>query len=266
MDDLLSELARHVKSHYYGKYRGFVVDNKDPERRGRVTLRVPSVLGDQVTAWALPCVPFAGWFAIPEKDAPVWVEFEEGDLRRPLWTGTYWQKKEQVPEEARAPEAPTTRVLQSTSGHRLQLDDEDRKERVLLRHQGGAELAIDPKGTVSLTDAKGATVVLDAENERIRIEDGHGNAVIMSSTGTVVEDANSNRIEMGPTGIKVKGQQIVIEGSQVMLGGAGGEPVIKGTTFLTLFATHVHTTALGPTSPPIPQGELSSLSTGVMAK
>jgi len=62
----------------------------------------------------------------------------------------------------------------------------------------------------------------------------------------------------------VTGQQIVVKGSQVMLGGQGGEPIIKGTSFLSLFATHMHPSAMGPTGPPIPQGEMSSLSSKVM--
>jgi len=70
------------------------------------------------------------------------------------------------------------------------------------------------------------------------------------------------RVKQGP--INVKGQQIVVEGSQVMLGGQGGEPVIKGTSFLSLFATHMHPTAMGPSGPPIPQGEMSSLSSKVL--
>jgi hypothetical protein len=61
---------------------------------------------------------------------------------------------------------------------------------------------------------------------------------------------------------------VTIEGSMVNIGGAGGEPLIKGMSFLSLFATHMHTcTAPGsPTSPPIPQGEMSTLSTTSMVK
>jgi len=64
----------------------------------------------------------------------------------------------------------------------------------------------------------------------------------------------------------VKGAQIVLDGNQVMLGGAGGEPLIKGQSFLSLFATHVHTSSPsgGPTSPPLPQGEMSTLSMKVL--
>jgi hypothetical protein len=98
------------------------------------------------------------------------------------------------------------------------------------------------------------------------LQDANGNTLTLDNTGAKLEDANGNKIEMASSGVTVSGQQIVVNGSQVMLGGQGGEPIIKGQSFLTLFATHIHTCAApgAPTSPPIPQGEMSSLSTKVM--
>jgi hypothetical protein len=86
----------------------------------------------------------------------------------------------------------------------------------------------------------------------------------MEASGTTLEDSNGNKIEMAASGVTVTGQQVVVKGTQVMLAGQGGEPIIKGQSFLTLFATHVHPSAMGPTGPPIPQGEMSSLSTKVL--
>ncbi|ATB39032.1 phage tail protein [Cystobacter fuscus] len=265
-DELLVQLTRQVREKYYGKYRGFVVDNEDPEKLGRLRVMVPSVLGEEPSPWALPCMPFGGlagqgWFLLPEVDAQVWVEFEEGDVRRPIWTGTFWQKSADVPEPA-AKTPPTTRLLQTPGGHVLQFDDEPDQERLLLHHPSGAEVSLEPKGSIALTDAEGATVVLDAEAKTLRIEDSHGNSVQLGSSGVLVEDANGNRIELGSSGATVSAQKVVVEASQVMLGGSGGEPVIKGQSFLSLFATHMHTSGPpgGPTSPPIPQGEMSTLS------
>lgn len=45
---------------FFGVYRGTVVSNLDPEYRGRITAKVPQVLGSSTTVWALPCVP-PGW-------------------------------------------------------------------------------------------------------------------------------------------------------------------------------------------------------------
>ena len=107
---------------------------------------------------------------------------------------------------------------------------------------------------------------MDAENSEIIIEDANGNIMTMNSSGTKVEDSNGNIIEMAAAGITEEAPKIVIKGGQVHLGDEGGEPVIKGSSFLGMFATHIHTVAPtvgGPTSPPIPQGEMSTLSTTV---
>jgi Type VI secretion system/phage-baseplate injector OB domain len=269
MEETVVRLARQVAERRYGKYRGFVADNEDPQKRARLKLRVPSVLGDEESDWALPCLPFGGaagqgFFSVPEVNAQVWVEFEEGDVHRPLWVGTFWMAQADVPSAA-AISPPTTRLFVTPKGHTLQFDDKDDEEQILLRHPKEATLVIDKDGSVALTDAKGAKLTLDAAGEEVLIEDSSGNKLTMSSSGIVAEDANGNKIEMASSGINVKGQQIVIEGSQVMLGGQGGEPVIKGTSFLSLFATHMHPTGMGPSGPPIPQGEMSSLSSKVMA-
>jgi len=270
MEEMLVQLFNEVTEKRLGKFRGFVVDNKDPQKRARLKLKVPSVLGDQETDWALPCLPFGGaagfgLFLVPEIDAQVWVEFEEGDLHRPIWTGTFWQEESGAPEEA-AKDEPTTRLLQTPSGHIMQFDDESGEERFRLHHPTEAEIEIDKDGTIILTDASGALLRLDADAGEIVLEDANGNSITTNSTGITVEDSHGNKIETTSSGITIEGTKILVKGTQVDLGGTGGEPVIKGQSFLGLFATHIHTVASvvgGPTSPPIPQGEVSSLSTVV---
>lgn len=264
MDDVVANLAAEVQNKYYGKYRGFVVDNDDPDQLARLRLRVPSVLGETQTAWALPCLPFGGLqdqglFMVPEVGAQVWVEFEEGELSHPIWTGTFWQQGGDTPSEA-AQSPPTTRALKTPAGHVLQFDDAEGAQRFRLHHPQDAEMTIDENGTVALSDANGATLTLDAGANSVVLEDANGNTLTMDSSATVIEDKNGNRIEMAASGITVQGQQVVVQGTQVKLGGQGGEPLIKGQSFLTLFATHIHPTGVGPSGPPIPQGEFSTLS------
>ncbi len=57
MEELLLQLARQYQNKYYGKYRGFVADNDDPQQLGRLRVIVPSVLGEAETGWALPSFP-----------------------------------------------------------------------------------------------------------------------------------------------------------------------------------------------------------------
>lgn len=67
---------------------------KDPEKRGRIRVACPKVLGDAVSNWCEPCVPVAidleGDFAIPPVGEAVWVEFEEGEANQPIWVGGWW--------------------------------------------------------------------------------------------------------------------------------------------------------------------------------
>lgn len=269
MEDTVLQLARTTAQRRYGKYRGFVVDNDDPQKRGRLKVRVPAVLGEDVSDWAMPCMPFGGgpaygWFAIPEVEAQVWIEFEQGDVNHLIWVGTFWQNADDVPAAA-AIGPPTTRLFATPAGHVLQFDDLEGEEQIKLLHPKDASLTIDRDGTLTLADAKGAKLTLDAAGERVTLEDAAGNTLTMSSSGTLIEDANGNKIEMTGAGIHVKGQQVVVEGTTVMLGGQGGEPVIKGTSFLASFMAHTHPTAMGPSGPPIPTGPpTSSLSTKVM--
>lgn len=271
MEELLLKLAKQFQNKYFGKYRGFVADNDDPEQIGRLRLTVPAVLGEATSGWALPALPFGGladqgFFAVPEVGAQVWVEFEAGNVNQPIWTGTFWQASGDPPREA-ALSPPTTRVFKTPSGHTLQFDDKDGEEKFRLAHPAGTETSVDENGTVIIADPQGNTLTLNADSNEVVLEDANGNTLTMSSSGTTVEDSNGNKIEMAASGITVKGAQVVVEGQQVMLAGSGGEPIIKGQSFLTLFMTHIHTVAPvvgGPTSPPIPQGEMSTLSMKVL--
>jgi len=78
----------------YGKYRGIVVNINDPQKLGRLQVQVPDVLGENISAWVLPCVPYAGnqvgTFLIPPIGANIWVEFEAGNKQHPIWSGCFW--------------------------------------------------------------------------------------------------------------------------------------------------------------------------------
>ena len=214
LEELVIQLAQRIQGKYYGKYRGFVVDNADPDHVARLKLRVPSVLGTTELDWARPCLPFGGLkdqglFMIPEKEAQVWVEFEEGELSEPIWTGTFWQQADDSPAEAQL-DPPTTRVFKTPTGHLLQFDDEKDKEKIILHHMKGAELSIDEKGTVVWTDAAGSTITMDADAGEVVVAEANGNTISMTSSGTTIEDANGNKIEMTSSSIKITASKIEI--------------------------------------------------------
>lgn len=139
MEQMVVELAESQRGRYFGKYRGLVRDVEDPENMGRIIAQVPEVYGEEDSPWALPSVPFAGqnhgFVVLPEVGDGVWIEFEAGDTSRPIWTGCWWANGE-MPTAA----GTQTRVLLTSRGHQLILDDE--ASQIQLLHSGGAEITL----------------------------------------------------------------------------------------------------------------------------
>lgn len=95
---------------YFGKYKGYIRDNADPQNRGRVRCFCPQVMGPQDDAehwlgWAEGNFPWMGGINTIDFGAPytkeqqitafgseyigVWIEFEQGQVDFPIWCGTW---------------------------------------------------------------------------------------------------------------------------------------------------------------------------------
>jgi uncharacterized protein involved in type VI secretion and phage assembly len=152
---------------FYGKYRGVVIDNRDPLQLGRVRARVQDVLGDQESGWALPSVPYAGkdvgLFLIPPVDALVWVEFEHGDPDYPIWTGCFWATGE-VPA---LPATAEKKVLK-TDASTITLDDTRGTGGVTIETTDGMEVVINTQGIEITAGRKNIKIT----GSRVSINDG----------------------------------------------------------------------------------------------
>lgn len=86
----------HKSKEFGGIYRGFVVDNKDPEELLRAKLRVPEVSGQEITDWATPAASFYGGYADggtafpPEIGSGVFVMYEHGNVDMPVYLGGWY--------------------------------------------------------------------------------------------------------------------------------------------------------------------------------
>lgn len=101
----MADLGDGLTKRYFGKYRGTVFNNADPEFRGRLILRVPEVLGMFPSSWALPCLPVAGpqmgfYLVPPPVGTGVWVEFEHGNPQKPIWVGCFWSTAAEPPAKS----------------------------------------------------------------------------------------------------------------------------------------------------------------------
>jgi len=154
---------------FYGKYRGTVVNNLDPEQIGRIQAIVPAVSNIVPTSYAMPCVPFAGkqegFFAIPQIGAGVWIEFEGGDPDKPIWVGGYWGVFAEVPTLALLPPAvPPGQnvVIQTTLQNMVAVSDAPPTPLtggIVLKSTTGAMIVVNDTG-IYIQNGKGASLTM----------------------------------------------------------------------------------------------------------
>jgi hypothetical protein len=172
----MSSETEGAAKRYYGKYRGTVIMNVDPEQRGRIMAMVPDVLGFIPSSWAMPCFPIAGkqngFYAIPKIGDGVWIEFEQGDPDYPIWVGSFWGIVAEVPLAALAgnPADPNI-VIQSLLQQQVIVSDMPPAPPppvmppipttggIILRSTTGASIVVNDAG-IFLNNGKGASVEL----------------------------------------------------------------------------------------------------------
>ena len=155
-----------MSERFYGKYRGTVIQNVDPEQRGRIQAMVPAVSSLLPTSWALPCVPMAGiqsgtWF-LPQLGSAVWIEFEGGDPDYPIWSGCFWATAGHVPTDVILGSTPVSPniVLQSALMNRVVVTDlPGPLGGIALKSTTGASIIVNDTG-IYINNGKGASIVM----------------------------------------------------------------------------------------------------------
>ena len=150
---------------FFGKYRGTVANNVDPQQTGRVQVIVPDVSAIALTSWAMPCTPIGGpqmgMFTVPQVGTGIWVEFEQGDPDYPVWVGNYWGSAAEVPALSRSipPTVPGI-TLQTPAQNGIVVSDVPGPTGgVLITTPKGAVISVSDQG-IFITNGKGATISL----------------------------------------------------------------------------------------------------------
>ena len=151
---------------FFGKYRGKVVNNVDPNEQARLQVSVPAVLGEGQMSWAMPSVPFAGqsvgFFMIPPVNANVWVEFEGGNPDYPIWSGCFWGDGE-------VPASPATFSTKMIKTDMVTIQIDDLQGSISIETTAGAKIAITASG-IEINNGQGATVKLSGP--QVSVNDG----------------------------------------------------------------------------------------------
>jgi uncharacterized protein involved in type VI secretion and phage assembly len=158
----------------YGKYRGTVVNNIDPEQVGRIQAMVPAVSGVALSSWAMPCFPVAGLQAgsvgVPPIGAGVWIEFEGGDTDYPIWSGCFFGSAAEVPAlHVATPPGVSAITMQTPLQNGLTVTD-----------------LPGPTGGIVLKSATGASVIVN--DTGIYIQNGRGASMVMTGPTVTVNN------------------------------------------------------------------------------
>jgi hypothetical protein len=141
---------------YYSSYRGFVVRNDDPSGYGRLQLKVPQIYGSQTFeywAWQKNCFSGEGYGmqCIPPLGSMVYVEFEFGDPKKPIWSyGHFGKNTNGQNEKPQELENINNFWFKTPGGHLVELDDTNKVVR--LTNTNGKYLEITDNGISFVSD------------------------------------------------------------------------------------------------------------------
>jgi hypothetical protein len=191
----------------YGLWPGTVVSDEDPDKEGKLRVRVDQFYGaadesekieDTDLPWARPGQFLAGAGSgtprTPEVGAGVWVGFWGGSRSKPVWFGGFYGAGE-VPSEFTSAYTPGPKTwltktphdhaiemrwveseeeirIETADGIKIRLQDADALEgpRILLETPGGFQIVVDEKTQKieALTPA-GRTLLIDDQNQLAKL-------------------------------------------------------------------------------------------------
>ena len=150
---------------FLGKFEATVINNIDPMQLGRIQVQTPEASGITLSSWATPCCPYTGKqmgaCMIPQVGSSVWIEFQGGNLDRPIWTGGFYGSAAEVPSLALAgvPASPNI-LLQSAAQNTFMISDiPGPTGGLMLKSATGASIIVNDTG-IYIQNGKGASIVL----------------------------------------------------------------------------------------------------------
>lgn len=193
---------------FVGVAVGIVTNVRDPDKLGRVKLKLPWLADEVETSWARVAVPAAGkgrGLHLPlEVDDEVLVAFAHGSPADPFVLGALWSAKDSGPEPADDKGPAQVRSLRSRSGHIVRLSDVQGSEKIEILDKSGRNTIV--------VDTAANTVTITADTD----------LVLKATKGKVAIEGNSVEIN-GKTTVSVKGKkaevtadaQLTLKGSMV---------------------------------------------------
>lgn len=109
----------------FGKYKAIVTKILDDKKMGRIKVKCPKVYGDSDSPYCTPCSPMfgdkIGFFTLPKVGSNVWIEFEEGDVKYPIYVGGWWTKENSPIQISYDANAKDTLIIEDASGNSIKM-------------------------------------------------------------------------------------------------------------------------------------------------
>ena len=264
---------------FFGFYRGIVIDNNDPKQNGRIKIRVYPMfdgVSDEALPWAIYADPSMGGISdvgkinVPLLDSHVFLFFENGDHRYPVYfagapaikddipdspklsredDGTVENIKNNIssgvatasggswdePESAYAAEYPNNKVYKTEKGITVEFDDTEDNVRIHVYHPSGTRTEIDNLGNQNEHVVGNKTTVI-VGNNNIEIQ-GNFDITVNGNAGIYVKGQADILVDMD-TNLTVGGNVVGdITGNVDLTSGGNLTADIGGTASVTVGGT-----------------------------
>lgn len=209
-----------LRQYFQGAVVGVVADIDDPEKLGRVKVKLPMMLKDKVTFWARVAVPFAGknrgFFMMPEVGEEVLVVFGGGDINDLYIVGSLYNKEEK-PTEYKVEDGKfeQKRIL-FREGQQININEKEGEAFIEIKTKNNNSLYINDKddGEIILKTKSGNNkIIIDGNSNKIRVE--AEDTVTLKSGGSMIElnGKNSEVVISSDSKINIKSAQITVNAS-----------------------------------------------------
>jgi phage protein D/phage baseplate assembly protein gpV len=190
---LVDEPPPNKRKKMEGSVPAEVINNVDSKNLGRVLVRYPG-LGVDVMNWATVIPPDIGVYFMPDIGDTVLVDFEDGDLDRPVVKGRKWNVKQKPPESP----TPTNfkRFIQSRTGHKFVLDDTPGAGKISLSTPAGSEIYLDEQGNIEAVSSGQALIRLNADGG---VQITAPKYLELTSNGDITIAANNVKVKVAGT-------------------------------------------------------------------
>jgi len=255
-------------SDFVGLACGIVKEIDD--KLGRVRVNLPWLPGENKTYWARIAAPMAGngrgaWF-MPELEDEVLLGFEMGKIDHPYVLGFLWSQTDKPPVSDTSIDGKVRR-FRSVKNHRLDFDDRDGSEKILLqskeehaleledskkfvelRTAGERSLRLDDeKKTITIQSASDPVIEMKEQTPKISIKVGSSDpSVVLDGTpGSVTITVGQNTVTVDQTGITIKATgNLTLKGSMVTLASDGPLTLQGAAVSITTSSILTATTAM----------------------